>query len=300
MQQVADLHQLATLYADSLNEHLPAGPFIIAGVGLCSMVAFELISQLQHRHKQPQLLTVFQSVPVSQARMALPVLDETLTSELVQVWCALYHLLMELQPVVGESGSSQLLGAHASASLQVPHQQLPELCSMVTHLHSLQSYEEQLEYISSFRPAGMEPQLWDCRVHETLSRVLHLMQLLHAYQPRESLGCPVIVVHELMITGHQGFSRSHANSSSSSSADSLAQVADDCWKQVAPALLPVMTCSMRAEADAAVSSAALVSLLDSLIVTVVDGSDVTPFEPARSGTQLAVAVPLNSLCVDSR
>lgn len=300
MQQVADLHQLATLYVDSLIEQLPAGPCIIAGVGLSTMVAFEVTLQLHQRSKQVQLLTVFESVPVSVARLALPVLDETLTGDLVHVWCALYHVIVESasqQHPVNDSGSSQQLGRDDSTSsqqLQLPHQQLPELRSMVTHLHSLQSYEEQLDYISSFRPAAMEPQLWDSRVHETLTRALHLMQLLHGYQPRESLACPVLVVHELR--EQQAPIRTQ---------DSLAQVVEDSWKHVASALLPVMTCSMRPEADADVSSAALASVLDPLPVTANDGSDVTPaaldpLELTRISNRSAVALSLNSLCADNR
>lgn len=296
MQQAADVHQLATLYADSLIQHLPAGPCTIAGVGLSSMVAFEVTLQLYRRRKQVQLLTVFESVPVSLARLALPVLGGALTGELVHVWCALYHLILESasqQHPVDDSGSSQHLGGHDSSSsqrLQLPQQQLPELRSMMTHLHSLQSYEAQLDYISSFRPATMEPQLWDSKVHEILTRALHLMQLLHGYQPRESLRCPVLVVHEL-----------REQEAPLRIVDSLAQVVEDSWKNIASALLPVMTCSMRAEADADVSSAALVSVLDSLIVAANGGSDVTaatlePLEPTRIGNQSAVALPLNSLC----
>lgn len=292
MQQATDLHQLATLYADSLIQHLPAGPCIIAGIGLSSMVAFELSLQLHHRHKQVQLLTVFESVPVSVARLALPGLDEALTAELVHVWCALYHLVVEAasqqQHSVDESGSSQ------SLQLQQPLQQLPDLCSVVTHLHSLQSYEQQLDYISGMCPAAVEPQLWDSRVHETLSCALHLMQLLHGYQPRESLGCPVVVVHDL-----------REQQAPVTSLDSLALVAEDSWRHVAPALLPVMTCDMRAEADAGISSAAPVSVLDSVFGTTVSVGQAAaaarePLEPAGIDNQSALAVPLNRLCAASR
>ena len=299
MQQVADLQQLATLYVDSLIEHLPAGPCTIAGVGLSSMVAFEVTLQLHQKRKQVQLLTVFESVPVSVARLALPNLDETLTGELVHVWCALYHVIVKSasqQHSVDDSRSSQQLGRHDSTSsqLQLPHQQLPELRSMMTRLHSLQNYEEQLDHISTFRPAAVEPQLWDSRVHETLAHALHLMQLLHGYQPRESLGCPVLVVHEL-----------RQQQAPVRSVDSLAQVVEDSWKHIASALLPVMTCSMRPEADADVSSAALDSVLASLAVTANDGSDVTPaaldpLEPRRISSRSAVALPLNNLCADNR
>lgn len=304
MQTVTDLHQLAAVYADSLIGQMPPGPCMIAGVGLCSMLAAELTLQLHHRHKQVQLLTVFESVPVSQAKLALPALDETLTSELVHVWCAMYQLIVEAaisqQHLVDESGRSrQQLDVHGSASsekLQPPHQQLPELRSMVTHLHRLQDYEEQLDYISSFRPAATEPQLWDCRVHETLSRVLHLTQLLHVYQPRESLRCPVIVVQNL----------SGQHSSPGRWSDSLAQVADDCWKHVAPALLPVVTCSVlkEAAADAAASNRTSVSKLATLIAAAVGGSSAAVSaelqESARNGSQPVHAVPLNGLCVGHR
>ena len=298
MQQATDIHQLATLYADSLIQHLPASPCIIAGVGLSSMVAFQLTLQLHHRHQQVQLLTVFESVPVSVARLALPGLDEALTAELVHVWCALYHLLVETasqqQHPVDESGSSQHFGGGDTLSSQLPPQQLPDLCSVVTHLHSLQSYEQQLDYISGMCPAAVKPQLWDSRVHETLSYALHLMQLLHGYQPRESLSCPVVVVHEL-----------RELQAPMRSVDCLALVAEDSWRHVAPALLPVMTCGMRAAADAGISSAAPVCVLDAVIGTAVSGDHAATaareaLESARRDDQSALAVPLNRLCADSR
>lgn len=295
MQEATDLHQLATMYADSLIQHMPAGPCILAGVGLSSMVAFELSLQLHHRHQQVQLLTVFESVPVFVARLALPGLNEALTAELVHVWCALYHLLVEAasQPV-DQSGSSQQFGGPDTASCQLPYQQLPDLRSVVTHLHSLQSYEQQLDYISGMCPAAVEPQLWDSRVHEALSRALHLMQLLHGYQPRESLSCPVVVVHQL-----------REQQAPVRSLNSLALVAEDSWRHVAPALLPVMTCSVRAEADAGISSAAPVGVLDAVIGTAVTGAKTAaaardPLESARRDDQSALAVPLNRLCADSR
>ena len=276
MQEVANLHQLAGLYADSLVTHLPHGPCIIAGVGLCSMAAFELAAQLHHRGQQVQLLMVFESVPVTQAKLALPVIDEAVTSELLHVWCSLYQLIVE-------SASSQ--------QQQVQQQQLPALQDMLNHLYTL-PYEQQLDSVSTMRPADMDVQTWDNTVHEILSRVLHLMQLLHSYQPRDSLHCPVLVVHE----GRQ--QPAHPKVS-----DILAWVTDDSWKHVAPALLPLVACSITGD-EAAASNAGMVSPLEAATLRAISGpasragaeSRVT----ARPCDQLAAVVPLNSLCAESR
>lgn len=277
IQAVNNLHQLAGLYADSLATRLPHGPSIIAGVGLCSMVAYELATQLHHRGQQVQLLVVFESVPVTQAKLALPVIDETVTSELLHVWCSLYQLILE-------SGSSQ--------QQQVQQQQPPAWQDMLKHLYRLPSYEEQLDYVSTMQPTEMDLQIWDSRVHEKVSRVLHLIQLLHSYQPEDSLHCPVIVVHE----GSQQTAPLKA-------AEVLAGIADDSWKHVAPALLPLVACSMTGD-KAVASNAGMASAVEAAILGAINGpvskAVAESQEEARPCGQLGVVIPLNSLCAESR
>ena len=302
MQEVTDLQQLAVLYADCLALHLLCGPCAIAGVGLSCMVAYEVTTLLCNRGQEVQLLTVFESPPIADARLALPALDETVTSELLHVWCGLYQLLAESaspsqQSVMHESVYSQQHVLHESDLSHLQHvqqgagQQLPALQDMLHHLYKLPSYEQQLEYVSTFRPAGMDPQLWDTRVHEMLSRVLHLMQLLHSYQPRDVARCPVLVVH-----------RGMQKQAPVRVTDILAQIADDSWKHVAPALLPVMTYSMTAEATVAANSAHMVSTLQEAMVVAVQGRAAAEElqQQAMDGSLLAAAIPLNKLCPETR
>ena len=289
MQQALNLPQLAGLFAKALQP-LSSGPCIIAGVGLYTMVAFELSTQLQQLGRSVELLIAFESVPVSQARLALPALDETITGELMQVWCGLYQLIVEAK-------SSQQLVGQQPAQQQQQQQQLPELGAMMQHLYSLQSYEEQLEFVSTFCPTGTELQAWDSKVHDTLSRVLHLMQLLHSYQPSKTLLCPAMLVHG---QDHQQLQQGPVRVT-----QLLSRVADDSWRQIAPALLPITACSMTAYAvsdsshacinmDAASSEAGRSS-------GVSGHSSVKLQGPINSETRLDAAVmPLNSLNAENR
>ena len=166
LQQATDLHQLAGMYAEGLLQHRALGnsPCCIGGVGLCTMLAFELCTQLQHQNHQVELLAAFESMPISQARPVLPDLGETITRELVQVWCGLYQLLVETQS--DEQHSQQQLQQQQhqlhQQQLQPMQQQkqqqqtqLPNLATVVKQLHRLQTHEAQLDNISSFKPESV-------------------------------------------------------------------------------------------------------------------------------------------------
>ncbi len=259
MHKATDLHQLAGLYAGALEQHLFNAPCIIAGVGLYTMAALELSTQLHHMGRHVDLL---------------------------HVWCSLYQLILE-------SVSSQPL------QQQQQQQRLPELADMLRHLYSLQSYEAQLDFVSTLCPAGMEAHVWDNRVHETLSQVLHLMQLLHSYQPRERLPCPAVLVHKQEVR--------HLQQDPMRVTELLGRVADDSWRQVAPALLPITACSMTASAGSGISHDAIASAVGTAIRGAVRSSAVSNFgsmdqqEVSSSTAQLdAAVIPLNKLCPDNR
>ena len=288
MQQATDLPQLAGLYGAALRQHLPNNsPCIIGGVGLGTMVAYELSNQLQQLGHQTQLLIAFESVPVSQARLALPALDETVTGELMQVWCALYQLIVE-------SSCSQ---PHQQQQQQQPR--VPKLADMIRHLYSLQSYEDQLDFVSTFCPADMTAQAWDKKVHETLSRVLHLLQLLHGYQPREMLRCPALLVHG---QEHQQMQMQQGRVRVT---DLLSRVADDSWSQIAAALLPITTCNVSFTAGLGSGSSVLADAIDVALNEAGKGSAMGgKLELHGACSNMAeisgVVIPLNSFCAENR
>ena len=286
MQQATDLPQLAGLYGTALRQHLPSNsPYIIGGVGLGTMVAYELSNQLQQLGHQIQLLIAFESVPISQARLALPALDETVTGELMQVWCALYQLIVE-------SSCSQ---PHQQQQQQQPR--VPKLADMIRHLYSLQSYEDQLDFVSTFCPADMTAQAWDKKVHETLSRVLHLLQLLHGFQPREMLRCPALLVHG---QEHQQMQQGHVRIT-----DLLSRVADDSWSQIAAALLPITACNMSFTAGLSSGGSVLADVIGAALDeagkgSVMGGKSELHGACSSKAETSHVVVPLNSFCAENR
>ena len=283
MQQATDLPQLAGLYGAALRQHLPNSPCIIGGVGLGTMVAYELSNQLQQLGHQTKLLIAFESFPISQARLALPALDETVTGELMQVWCALYQLIVESRHSQPQQQQQQ----------QQPH--VPELADMIRHLHSLQSYEDQLDLVSTFCPAEMAAQAWDKKVHETLSRVLHLLQLLHGYQPREMLRCPALLVHG---QEHQQMQQGLVRVT-----DLLSRVADDSWSQIAPVLLPITACNLSFTPGLSSGSSVLADAIDAALNgkgSAMGGKSELHGACSSTAETSGVVVPLNSLCAENR
>ena len=130
-------------------------------------------------------------------------------------------------------------------------------------------------------------------MHETLSRVLHLMQLLNGYQPRDMLACPTVLAHsqdcQPMQQGPMWV------------VQLLDRVADDSWRQVAPALLPMTACSLAAGDGSLSSHGGLAETVESLVGKAANsrvmGDDGRAWEQAQL---TAVLIPLNNLCVNTR
>lgn len=320
LQQATDLHQLAGMYAKAVQQHTQGSTSscAIGAVGLCTMLAFELCNQLSQQGRQVELLAVFESAPVSRARQVLPPLDDRVTGELVQVWCVLYQLMVEARsqeqqpqraaqqaqhPVLNHGQHAQ----HAQQAQQAQQQhQLPDLETMVQHLYGLQSYEAQLDYIGSFKPGAEEQEAWDRSVHSALSGVLHLMQLLHSYQPDSMLQCPAVLLHhaqDLQQAQHaqQEQHAQHAQHAQQAQQEPprvvqlLGRIADDCWRQVAPALLPLAAHEVgsRAAATIPVDAVLLEAAQAGMLSDHTSASDTDAQHPPR-------VVPLNSSCPNWR
>ena len=232
--RAATLSQLASEYVPTVHNAAAQGPCIIAGVGTCAMLAHELAGQLQRHGDQVKLLLVAESVPVSLAKHALGTAQ--VSDELLQVWCALYQLIV-------------------SAPRPQPFSQ-PPMGEVIRKLHSLPSYEQQLDYVSTFCPADRTVLAWDTDVDLILSRVLHMRQLLLACQPSSTAKQPHTVVLQLW-DGSQ-----HAEAMQASDMQSIA---DDSWESIASGLLPGTACSIAAESSRAGAAASLEGLLGCLL-----------------------------------
>lgn len=233
-ERAAELSQLTGEYLPAVLSAAAEGPCIIAGVGMCAMLAHDLATQLQCQGCEVKLLLVAASVPVSLAERALGATQ--VPHELLQVWCALFQLII-------------------SAPRSQPFSQ-PPLAEVIRKLRSLQSYEQQLDYVSTFCPADRTALAWDTEVDLVLSRVLHMRQLLLAHQPRGTAKQPHTVVLQL------GDGSKHAEAMQPADVQSIA---DDSWESMAPGLLPATACSIAAGSSRAAAAASLEGLLGCLL-----------------------------------
>ena len=219
VQSSADLSQLASLHLPAVVNHTQEGPLLLCGVGMSNMLAYELSSQLRQHSRQVRLLLAAEAAPVSLARHATADLhtdSASVSGEMLQIWCALYQLI-------------------AAAERPEPFSQ-PALGEIIRKLHSLASYEQQLEYVSTFCPADKTALQWDTEVDAVLGRVLHLRQLLLAYQPQVNGEQQTILL---------GFEADLQEGGAWQVAP-LRHIADDSWEAVAPVLFPATACSIAA------------------------------------------------------
>ena len=192
---------------------------LLAGIGVCTMLAHELSNQLQHLGCQVRLLIAAESVPVSLAKRAVGAVSsgsDGVSGEMLQIWSALYQLI-------------------AAAPRPQPFSQ-PPLGEVIRKLHSLPSYEQQLDYVSTFCPADKTALQWDTEVDAVLARVLHMRQLLLAYQPPGSGERHTVVMY---------FGDGENEVGEMQMAD-VQRIADDSWEAVALALRPATVCSIAA------------------------------------------------------
>lgn len=125
--------ELAGLALKALKAHPSASrhaSIILAGVGFGGVLAHELALQLHHTDDRVQALALFEGLYSVQAPSAvLSWLSEAQREEVCQVAGLLYPLIR--------------WAAGASA---------PSLDAFAARLASIPGYDEQLEYVASFRP----------------------------------------------------------------------------------------------------------------------------------------------------
>ena len=211
---------------------------LLAGIGMCTMLAHELSNQLQHHGCQVRLLIAAESVPVGLAKQAVGAANtgsDGFSGEMLQIWCALYQLI-------------------AAAPRPPPFSQ-PPLGEVVRKLHSLPSYEQQLDYVSTFCPADKTALQWDTEVDAVLARVLHMRQLLLAHQPQGSGERHTVVIH---------FGDGENKVGEMQMAD-VQHIADDSWEAVALALRPATVCSIAAGSSGARAAEKVEALLGCML-----------------------------------
>lgn len=237
-QSSADLSQLANLYLPAVLAHTQEGPLLLCGVGICTMLAYELSSQLQQHRRQARLLLAAASLPVSLARQAIAGLhtdSPSVSGEMLQIWCALYQQI-------------------AAASRPQPSSQ-PPLVEVIPNLHSLPSYEQQLDYVGTFCPADKTALQWDTEVDAVLARVLHMRQLLLAYQPQVNVG------HQTVLLGFEA----GINEGGAWQTAPLQHITDDSWEAVASVLFPARACSIAAGTNGVRAAEEVEALLHTML-----------------------------------
>lgn len=238
VQSSADLTQLANIYIPAVLKHTPGGgPLLLAGVGMCTMLARELSLLLPQHRCQVKLLIAAESIPVSLAKQAVDNVHSSasVSGEMLQTWCAMHQLI--------------------AATARPPPFSQPSITEVIRKLRSLHSYEQQLDYISTFCPAGKTALQWDTEVDAVLARVLHMRQLLLAYQPNGNTGHSTLVLR----------CESKAEARGRLDTADVQQVADDSWETIAHALLPASACSIAAGTSGPRSAEVVESLLCSML-----------------------------------
>ena len=128
------------------------------------------------------------------------------------------------------------------------------------------------------------------------------MQLLHSYQPSSMLRCPAVLFHSL--NGQQAQQAQQAQHGPMGIMHLLGRVADDCWRQVAPALLPIAAHSLEAltMSGGGDISAPAVSPVEAVLLEATQAGVLSDHSSAANSNaeRSAAAVPLNSACPELR
>lgn len=162
--EAPDLHELATVASKALQRTVPLTcPIVIAGVGFGGLLAHELALNLDSVTDKVAGLALFEGFhTVSNPEASLNWLSEDVCRDTCQAAVALY-------PLISESS-----GSHA-----------PSLDSFVARLASISGFDEQLDFIASFRPGDEPESEWDIKVDLALSRLGYYKTVSESYRPKD-------------------------------------------------------------------------------------------------------------------
>ena len=133
----ADAAELAKQYVRAIKASRPRGKYVFAGVGFGAVLAHEAALQLQRTSDKVQALAVFEGAHATRVAAGVRGSAVSLSPDIAVVAWSLYPLLEDAGALVSLADfAQQLLGSG--------------------------SYDAQLDYIASFKPAEVRSQLCFC------------------------------------------------------------------------------------------------------------------------------------------
>lgn len=159
-----DLHELATVASKALQRTVPLNrPIVVAGIGFGGLLAHELALNLDSISDKVAAFALFEGInTIANPDTGLSWLSDEVRRDTCQAAAALYPLIVE------SCGSSA-----------------PSLDSIVTRLASIPGFDEQLDYIASFRQENEPEAEWDMKVDLTLSRLGYYKTVAESYSPKD-------------------------------------------------------------------------------------------------------------------
>ena len=159
-----DIHELATVASKAIQRSIPlTRPVVLGGVGFGGVLAHELALQLDAVNENIASLALFEGFhTVSNPEASLSWLAEDVRRDTCQAAVALYPL------IVDNTGTNA-----------------PSIDAIVARLASIDGFDEQLDYIASFKPKDVVESEWDRKVDLTLSRLGYYKTITENYSPKD-------------------------------------------------------------------------------------------------------------------
>mmetsp|Transcript_4707 Transcript_4707/g.9392 ORF Transcript_4707/g.9392 Transcript_4707/m.9392 type:complete len:240 (+) Transcript_4707:2-721(+) len=134
---------------------------IVGGVGFGGLLAHELALHLEGLKSNVRALALFEGCYViKDSSRVFQMLPAQAAMDTCQVALALYPLIINA------------MGPERGA-----------LDDFVQHVAQKRSFDEQLDYVASFKPESLSVYEWDLRVHAALSRLVYYRSVSESYSP---------------------------------------------------------------------------------------------------------------------
>lgn len=160
--EAPDLNELATVAMKALQRTIPMNkPVVVGGVGFGGLLAHELALHLDGLNDNVCTLALFEGLyTIKDNTQVSQLLSEEAAVDTCQAAVALYPLILET------------MGPKA-----------PPLDEIVIRLAETPAFDEQLDYLASFRPENLSVAEWDIKVDVTLSRLGYYKTVSDSYSP---------------------------------------------------------------------------------------------------------------------
>jgi thioesterase domain-containing protein len=167
--EAPDVSELALLARKALRERLGRHcRLIIGGVGFGGILAHELALQLDREGSRAvEALALFEGHSVvNNPTVTLNWLSDAARDEVCQVAALVLPMIQSAVAQQSKDGSSSMP---------------PTIDSLAVRLASIDGYDEQLDYIASFKPEQQEAVEWDQKVDALLGRLAYFKSITAAY-----------------------------------------------------------------------------------------------------------------------